>query len=305
MGQPWPGHCYPMRRRVPLWKDDRVSQELRLLTLDDSLDFVSTLLAEVRSQGYEPVHFHADTAAAMETALDESPWDVVIADYSMPHFRAAAALELKRRRALDVPVIVMSDTLGREVALAALRAGAQDYLLKSQMSWIGLVIERALRESCERQRRQRAEEALRQSGGRAASEPPRKVENLVVLCDVRGTVTSCSDELLELLGYEPDDVVGRNWIQYFLPRDERERAEEAFLEVLSKGSTEATLDIHVVTLLGMRRAVRWKNAALVDAQGKIVGTASIGRTQGEDAASSDELAAFGAEPQSSVAVVTH
>ena len=280
-----------IRGFMSLAMEDRVGHELRLLTLDDSPDFVTALVAEVRTQGYEPVHLHADTTEAMDEALDEESWDVVIADYSMPHFRAAAALELKRRRSLDVPVIVMSETLGREVALAALRAGAQDYLLKSQLGWIGIVIERALRETCERQRRRKAEEALRHGASRPAGEGPGP-ESLVVLCDVRGNITACNGDLLDLIGYEPDDVVGRNWIQYFLPRDERERAEEAFLETLTKGSAPTVLESHVVTLRGMRRAVRWRNAALVDAEGRIVGTASIGRALGEDSSTGEGLSAL-------------
>jgi len=288
---------------MSLAEEDRVGHELRLLTLDDSMDFVTALLSEVRTQGYEPVHRHADTTEAMDEAFHQGSWDVVIADYSMPHFRAAAALELKRKRSLDVPVIVMSETLGREVALAALRAGAQDYLLKSQLPWIGIVIERALREACERQRRRKAEEALRQGASRPAGEP--ESDSLVVLCDVRGNVTACSGDLLELLGYEPDDVVGRNWIQYFLPRDERERAEEAFFDALIKGTAPALLETHVVTLLGTRRAVRWRNAALVDAEGRIVGTASIGRTQDEDSSAGDDLSALPIHTEAELHAVTH
>jgi len=288
-----------------------MDRELRLLALDDSQEFVSALLAELRSYGYLLVHLHTRTVEAMARALDEEAWDAVVADYSMPDFRAAGALELIRKRGLDIPVIVVSENLGGDVGLAALRAGAHDYLLKSQLGWIGLVVERALRQAGERKRRREAEEALRVAERRMAEsrvdEPAGAPGGLVVLCDVRGNVTSCSGELLRLLGYEPEDVVGRNWIQYFLPPDERERVEEAFFLAVTRGSPGGFQDHDVVTLLGARCAVRWTNAALVDGDGRIVGVASVGVALGQERPAADRLppSAPGGRRADHLLAVTH
>jgi PAS domain S-box-containing protein len=252
-----------------------LGRDLRLLILDDSLEFVSTLLAELRRHRYRPVHLRVCTTEALDLALSEASWDVVIADYSMPDFKAAGALRLIRTKGFDLPVIFVSQDLSEDVALAVLRAGAQDYLLKSQLRWIGLALERTLRASDERRAWRQAEAALRSSAGHFRDERC-GLGSLVVLCDARGNVTSCSPELLELLGYEREDVVGRNWIQYFVPREQRDRIEEAFLRAVTSGSSAGPQDHHVVTLLGALHATRWSCTVLVDGRGRVVGTASVG-----------------------------
>ena len=251
-----------------------MERDLRLLVLDDSPEFVSALLAELRRHRCFPEHLRVGTTEALELALSET-WDVVIADYSMPDFKAASALRLIRDRGIDLPVIFVSQNLSEEVALTALRAGAQDYLLKSQLQWIGPALERTLRAADQRRAGRETEAALRESA-RQSPDGRREPGNLVVLCDARGNVTSCSPDLLEMLGYEREDVVGRNWIQYFVPREQRDRVAEGFLRSITDGSSGGSQDYHVVTLRGALRATRWSSIVLLDRTGEVVGTASVG-----------------------------
>lgn len=91
-----------------------MDRDLRLLILDDSPEFVSALLAELRRHRYLPVHLRVCTAEALVLALSEASWDVVIADYSMPDFKAAGALRLIRTKGFDLPVIFVSQNLSEE-----------------------------------------------------------------------------------------------------------------------------------------------------------------------------------------------
>jgi PAS domain S-box-containing protein len=100
----------------------------------------------------------------MEAALDERAWDLVIADHSMPAFSSLAALELLRRRGfVDVPFIIVSGRIGEDVAVAAMKAGAHDYIMKGNLARLNTAIERELREAEVRRERRRAEEELKVS----------------------------------------------------------------------------------------------------------------------------------------------
>src|SRR3712207_1722610 len=137
---------------------------LKLLLVEDSEDDALLLLRELRRGGYEPLCKRVDTAADMEAALDERAWDLVIADHSMPAFSSSAALELlKRRGFVDVPFIIVSGRIGEDAAVAAMKAGAHDYIMKGNLARLNTAIERELREAEVRRERRRAEEELKVS----------------------------------------------------------------------------------------------------------------------------------------------
>ena len=96
----------------------------------------------------------------MNAALSRQPWDVILADYTLPHFSGPAALRLLKDRALDIPFIVVSGSIGEETAVAAMKAGAHDYLIKGKLTRLAAAVERELRDAEERKTR-RALEAQR------------------------------------------------------------------------------------------------------------------------------------------------
>src|SRR5216110_1072493 len=124
-----------------------MGKPLRVLMVEDSEDDAHLVLRELRGAGYDLTHERVDTAAALEAALDRHPWDLVIGDYSMPHFSGTAALAMLRRRGLDVPYICVSGTITEELAVAAMKAGAHDYVTKGQLKRLLPAIERELREA--------------------------------------------------------------------------------------------------------------------------------------------------------------
>jgi signal transduction histidine kinase len=142
---------------------------LRALLVEDSEDDAALIARELRRGDYDPAIRRVETEAAMRAALAE-PWDVVISDYSLPQFSGLAALTLLRASGLDIPFIVVSGAIGEEVAVAAMKAGAHDYLMKGNLARLVPAIQRELRESEERRLRRRAEEeraALEQGARRA------------------------------------------------------------------------------------------------------------------------------------------
>ena len=124
-----------------------MSVALRVLLAEDSEDDALLLVRELKRGGYEPIYERVASAAAMAAALDRQGWDLVIGDHSMPQFGGLAALALVRERGLDVPFICVSGTISEEMAVAAMKAGANDWVTKSQLKRLLPAIERELREA--------------------------------------------------------------------------------------------------------------------------------------------------------------
>src|ERR1044071_4302251 len=120
---------------------------LRTLIVEDYADDVVLLLAELRRGGYEAVYKQVETAEAMQAALIRQPWDVVLADYSLPHFNAPKALEILQQSGQDIPFIVVSGSIGEDIAVAMMKQGAHDYLLKKNLARLVPAVERELREA--------------------------------------------------------------------------------------------------------------------------------------------------------------
>src|SRR3546814_12620584 len=99
---------------------------IQVLLVEDSEDDAALLLRELRRGGYDPQSRRAASADAFEDALESQAWDVILCDYTMPGFSGAEALALLHKRKLDIPFIFVSGTLSEEMAVAAIRAGAQD-----------------------------------------------------------------------------------------------------------------------------------------------------------------------------------
>jgi signal transduction histidine kinase len=132
---------------------------LRVLLVDDNPRDAELILLELGQAGRELVCRRVETPEQMAAALAE-PWDVVISDYALPAFSATAAFSMVRERNLDLPFIVVSDTIGDEVAMEAMRTGVHDFLLKGQLRRLPAAIERELREAAIRAERRKIQEQL-------------------------------------------------------------------------------------------------------------------------------------------------
>src|SRR2546421_3043097 len=145
--------------RVPR-RNESMRVPLRVLIAEDSEDDARLLLREFDRAGYQPTHERVENPAAMAAALDRQAWDLVIGDYSMPAFSGPAALALLRARDLDTPFIFVSGTIGEDVAVEAMKAGAQDFLTKGRLGRLIPAVERELRDTEVRRERRRAQTAL-------------------------------------------------------------------------------------------------------------------------------------------------
>lgn len=120
---------------------------LRILVIEDSEDDALLVLHRIGRSGYAVIQERVESAEGMKTALAQKEWDIILADYTMPRFNGLEALAVLKESGLDVPFLVISGTIGEEVAVKAMKAGAQDYILKDNLQRLLPAIERELRES--------------------------------------------------------------------------------------------------------------------------------------------------------------
>lgn len=136
-----------------------MNSPLRILSLEDDPNDVALLEAENILSEFRLV----ETEAEFAVALEQGDIDLILADYTLPSFDGASALELAAHKRPDVPFIFVSGTLGEEVAIEALKAGATDYVLKTRLARIVPSVRRALREARARVELRLSEEALKRS----------------------------------------------------------------------------------------------------------------------------------------------
>jgi signal transduction histidine kinase len=140
-----------------------VNEALQVLVIEDSEDDAAVLEAALGRAGYAPVCHRVETPEALSSALERQPWDLIIADYHLPRFDGLAALAIVKDQGLDVPFIIVSGYITEETAVAAMKAGAHDYLMKDKLARLGPAVERELRDAEVRRERRRAEEELRRA----------------------------------------------------------------------------------------------------------------------------------------------
>ena len=190
---------------------------LRLLLIEDSENDAHLLVRELKRAGYDVGYERVDTEETLNAALDRQTWDLAIGDYSMPQFSGMAALRIIQERGLDLPFISVSGTITEETAVAAMRAGAKDYVTKGHLQRLIPAIERELRESEARAARRDAEASF---------------ATLVEFAPIgiyrsnpAGQFLSVNSALVRMLGYDSSDEVlqldmGRD---VYADADERQR----------------------------------------------------------------------------------
>ncbi len=143
-------------------REDGMTTPLSVLILEDRPADAELVLHQLRRAGFEPAWERVETEADYLSRLDPA-LDVILADYAMSRFDSPRALQLLQERGLDIPFIIVSGTIGEEAAVAAMRRGAADCLLKDRLARLGPAVTRSLEQKQLRDQRARADEALRES----------------------------------------------------------------------------------------------------------------------------------------------
>ena len=137
-----------------------MSELLRVLIIEDSALDAKVLAGLLRAGGYEVTSERVETAEQYVAALNETEWDIVLADYNLPEFDGPEGLRLLQESGRDIPFIVISGGIGEDLAVQIMKSGAHDYLMKGNLARLVPAVEREVREARERTKHRKAEAEL-------------------------------------------------------------------------------------------------------------------------------------------------
>jgi len=212
-----------------------VATPLRVLLVEDSLADARLLAEQLRVSGFAPAIVRVETEEEFLAQLT-AEMDVILCDYSLPGFNALRAIELLAQRGLDVPLVIVSGVVPEETIVAAVRAGAWDYLLKDRLARLGDAIRTALENRRLRAEHRRVEEALRDVQMRTrvildtANDP-------YVEMDSAGRIIEWNAQAEVVFGWSRDEVLSRLMQDVLVPDTDRAGHVEGLRRYLATGQS--------------------------------------------------------------------
>ncbi|TAK95889.1 MAG: PAS domain S-box protein, partial [Verrucomicrobia bacterium] len=221
--------------------------------------------------GYEPTVCRVERAGPMATALKEQPWDIVISDYSLPAFSGPAALKLFQESNLDIPFLVVSGTLGEEAAVAMMKAGAHDYILKDNLARLVPAIDRELAAAASRREQRQMREASAHLAALVESS-----NDAIISQTLDGTILSWNKAAEQIYGYTAQEMIGRSMsVLMFTPHPENELNET--LKMIQMGEQVHHFETTRLRKDRSRVDVSVTISPIKSAMGEVVGASVIER----------------------------
>jgi len=250
-----------------------VKRPLQVLIVEDSADDAELLKLELKRAGHDACCHLVDSHAEMSDALERQTWDLIIADYRLPRFSGIDALELAKERKLDVPFIIVSGLITEDAAVAAMKAGASDYVMKDRLVRLGPAVERALREAEVRRQRHRSEAQLEaERAFRAAIE--NSVPAGVAVVDLEGRQSYVNRAFREMVGRDEAALVGAKPPFAYWPPEEIEAITELMVRVAEDRAPAGGVEMRFRRLDEERIDVLVQITPLKDAFGNVRGWVS-------------------------------
>jgi PAS domain S-box-containing protein len=252
--------------------NDNTFGRLRVLIVDDSEDDAALLLMALRRGQWEVTHQRVDTPQEMSAALDAHPWDLIIADYAMPNFSGPAALAMARQRAVNIPFILVSGHVGEETAVQSMRAGADDYLFKGDLTRLVPAVERELHDFEGRRKAEHTERQLQKGEHQLAA-----AQHLAHLgtwhVDLRTHIAVWSDEACRILGSAPGEtgLTFQQFLAYLHPDD------RSLIDVCLRSSDQTLIaqDCRIVCPNAAAQFVHIRGEIIRDENGKVIATTGM------------------------------
>lgn len=222
-----------------------MSRPLNLLLVEDTDEDALLVLRELKKAGFLVQCTRVQNRQDMQTALNsqELALDLVISDYCLPNFSAPEALATLKESQRDLPFLIVSGTMGEETAVAALRAGAHDFLVKGQYSRLVPAIDRELREAQERQARRAAEQdaSNRERRFRSLIE---NAQDIITVLSPDSVITYASPAILRVLGYTSEELLHSSIWELVHP-DDHLTLQQMVAAVLEKPGNVRQMEVRV------------------------------------------------------------
>lgn len=243
-------------------------QKIRILHLEDEESISTVTQRLLQSAGWEVSLKRVETKEAFEQALNEDEIDLILADYSLPHFDGLRALKIAHQKYPDLPFILFSGSIGEEKAIASLRQGATDYVLKQNINALPPAVERAFEEAKIKKEHKQALLALQISEEKYRMLFDQAPEGILFL-DAQRYIIECNPAVQNLLGYTREELARRN-IADLLTEDSRADFDRELPNFEDQGFVEGTREF--VAKDGTVIPVWRKVKALYDQSGELIGS---------------------------------
>ncbi len=272
-----------------------MTERLRVVLVEDSDDDAALSLRELRRGGFDVEHRRVQSAQELRDALAEGPWDVVVCDYSLPSFGALEAIAIVQESGLDLPLLIVSGTIGEETAVDALKMGAHDFLVKGRLARLVPAIRRELREVATRRRRREAEESLRGSEERFRT-LVESLDDLVFLLDRELRYEGVFGRRVVREGIDRSAIIGKTVTELFEP-DVAAVHQAAILRAIA--GEQVVYDWSRASTGGPTRSFQTSLSPRLGSTGEIVGLVGVERETTEEKRAeaqlllSDRLASVG------------
>jgi two-component system, cell cycle sensor histidine kinase and response regulator CckA len=247
-----------------------MGRPLRIIVVEDTPDDAEMIVLALQRGGHDLAWERVETAAQLSAALEKGSWDAVLSDYTLPRFGAASALKLVRAADLDLPFLVVSGTVGEEAAVGTMLAGANDYVLKHNLTRLAPALDREVREAENRR--------ARRAGERAASHLAALVESsddAIISKNLENKVTSWNPAAERLYGWTATEVIGRE-IFFLVPSDKSDELDE-ILRRLRAGKQAEHFETVRMHRNGLRLDVSLTMSPIRGADGRLVGVSTTAR----------------------------
>jgi PAS domain S-box-containing protein len=193
-----------------------MKKRLRALMIEDNADDADLIVDQLREAGFEVTFKRVETAGAMRKALREERWDLVLADYALPNFNAAAALWMVKQVGYDMPFIIVSGTITDETAVTAMKAGAHDFVTKDHLARLGPAVERELAEAALRVDRARLTSELHAQQDRFRAIVEKSPDALAIVAR-DGSISYVSPPIERATGDRPDEWIDHPIFEFVHP----------------------------------------------------------------------------------------
>jgi PAS domain S-box-containing protein len=242
---------------------------VRVLMIEDSEDDALLLLRTLKKNGYEPEAERVQTAEELAYALRNQRWDIILCDFHLPRFSGIDAIALLKKMDIDVPLIIVSGAIGEEMALNCIHLGAADYIMKGNLSRLGMAIARVLEKRDLQIKQKQDEEALRRS-----EEKYRTILDSIgdgyYETDLAGNFTFFNDALCRIWNYPKEELIGMN-SRVYADQETSRKIYLAHKNTYQTGSPGRLIDYEIICKDGVRKHIQSSFTLLRDATGQAIG----------------------------------
>ncbi|MBA7521702.1 hypothetical protein ES705_13813 [subsurface metagenome] len=223
---------YSTEIELQILSNQKLQTMIKILIIEDSENDTILLVDTIKKGGFELNYKRVEDHQEMNNALENENWDAVISDCALPHFSVQEALKLLHSHGLDVPFIIVSGVIGEEDAVESLKAGAHDFILKDKLARLVPALKRELNDAETRWKHRQAEQALKKTKEKFQA----LIENssdIIQIIDSEGIIRYISPSVQRILGYKPEELIGKtsfDWIH----SDDRPAVAEEFQKAFQK-----------------------------------------------------------------------